>query len=76
MSIGIEMVGSESCVPCKEAMRILKSKGIEYSYYQIGKTNERLSELLDVLRAKGVRTVPAFFKDGEYIGSGLTALPV
>lgn len=70
----IEIYTRSTCGFCHRAKRLLASKGVEFTEYDIGREPERRAEMLD--RAPGRFTVPQIFIDGRHVGDsdGLHAL--
>lgn len=67
----IEVLGSSSCVPCQQSKELFKNNSVDFKYYDIADTSEQVKNLKLQMMANGVRSVPAFFKDGKYFGFGL-----
>lgn len=63
--------GKPSCGYCEKAKRLLSSKKIPHEYVDISKD----TLLQFKLKSSGIRTVPAIYLDGEYIG-GYTELVI
>ena len=62
----IEVYTSPLCGFCHAAKRLLDSKGVDYTEYNILSDPKLKPEMIE--RASGVRTVPQIFIDGIGIG--------
>lgn len=62
----ITIYTKQGCLPCREAKKLLQEKGIEFFEIDLGQP-----EVLEEFRAAHplIKTAPAIFEDGEYIGS-------
>ena len=54
------------CPFCQRAMALLKSKGVEFTNFDIGVQPELRDEM--ITKAGGASTVPQIFIDGQHIG--------
>ena len=61
----IEVYGKENCPQCDQMKRFLETKGLDYTYYMVGKDLSR-EELLDKCESP-VRMVPVVFKEGKHL---------
>jgi glutaredoxin 3 len=68
----IEIYGTEWCGFCKQAVALVKSKAIEYSYIDVDDTANL--RLLEERMGGKVRTVPQIFMDGQLVPGGYTGL--
>ncbi len=62
----IEIYTNPLCGYCHAAKRLLDSKGLEYSEYDVMYDSERKAEMIN--RSGGRRTVPQIFIDSVGIG--------
>lgn len=62
----IEIYSTQICGFCYAAKRLLKSKGANFTEFDINAHPEKRSEMLS--RANGKRTVPQIFIAGSHIG--------
>ena len=62
----VEIYTKAFCPYCSRAMRLLASKGVEPTEYNITMGGPRRAEMLE--RANGGSTVPQVFIDGKHIG--------
>ena len=62
----VEIYTKMFCGYCSRAKRLLESKDIEYTEYDITMDGEKKREMLD--RKPDARTVPQIFIDGRAIG--------
>lgn len=62
----VEVYATATCPYCRRARALLDKKGVGYALIDLGAHPERRAEM--VQRAKGRRTVPQIFIDGEGIG--------
>lgn len=62
----IEIYTRSTCGFCHSAKRLLESKGVTFSEYDIGREPERRAEMMQ--RAPGRYTVPQIFIDGRHVG--------
>lgn len=62
----VEIYTKAFCPYCSRAMRLLGSKGVEPTEYDITLGGPKRAEMID--RAHGRTTVPQVFIDGRHIG--------
>ena len=62
----IEIYITQTCGFCYAAMRLLKSKGPQFTEFDVNSKPEKRNEMLS--RANGKRTVPQIFISGSHIG--------
>ena len=62
----VEIYTKMFCGYCARAKRLLESKNVEYTEYDISMDGEKKREMLD--RRPQARTVPQVFIDGQAIG--------
>ena len=62
----VEIYSKLSCGFCHRAKQLLKSKGVEFTEYDITLGGEKRAEMLE--RKPGARTVPQIFIGGEALG--------
>lgn len=68
----VDIYGTASCVYCKLAVSLCESNSIEYSYVDVGNT-DNLHSLTERLGVRP-RTVPQIFLNGAHIPNGFTGL--
>jgi glutaredoxin len=61
-----KVYGKEWCVYCDRAKTLLKSKNLDYVYYDIEKDDDARNWSLE--RSEGQKTVPIIFNNDNYIG--------
>ena len=68
------LYGKESCIYCKEAVQMLKTRNKNYKYVEI-KNDKQLETLYNIIDKKtnNYRYFPIIFKNGKFIG-GYTEL--
>ena len=68
------LYGKESCIYCKEAIQLLKTRNKNYKYVEIknDKQQETLYNIIDK-KTNNYRYFPIIFKNGKFIG-GYTEL--
>jgi glutaredoxin 3 len=66
MSARVEIYTSEFCPYCHRAKRLLASKGIDFTEYDVTMDSLKRAEMTE--RANGRRTVPQVFINGEGVG--------
>ena len=64
--VKVEIYTKPGCPYCFRAMHILKSKGVEYTEYDIIADPAKEEEMLE--RSNGMRTIPEIFINGKHIG--------
>lgn len=62
----VEIYTSSFCGFCVAAKRLLKSKGVEFSEYNVGRDAEKRQEMMS--RAHGGHTVPQIFIADNHVG--------
>lgn len=62
----IEIYTKEDCPFCHKAKELLREKGQEFTEFDVEKDPQKLKEMLE--RARGRKTVPEIFIDGELVG--------
>lgn len=62
----IEIYTSQLCGFCFAAKRLLSSKGVSFSEFDVGRNPELRREMMQ--RANGRHTVPQIFIGGEHVG--------
>ncbi|MCC7320056.1 MAG: glutaredoxin 3 [Rubellimicrobium sp.] len=62
----VEIYTRSWCGYCHAAKRLLTSKGVTFTEYDVEKAPDRLREMLE--RANGRRTVPQVFIGGRHVG--------
>lgn len=62
----IEIYTRSTCGFCHSAKRLLESKGVNFTEYDIGREPDRRAEMMR--RAPGRHTVPQIFIDGRHVG--------
>lgn len=68
----IEVLGKSSgCPACDTLKKELAQEGIEYTFYDAMARGEKRSiELKQDLMKRGVRSIPAVWRNGEFVGTG------
>ena len=66
----IQVYGKKNCPQCEQAKALLESKSLGYEYIDLGSNIEAMQEA----RAKGWRSVPQIFCNGEHVKGGLLEL--
>ena len=66
----IQVYGKKNCPQCEQAKALLESKSLGYEYIDLGSNIEAMQEA----RAKGWRSVPQIFYNGEHIQGGVAEL--
>ena len=61
----ITMYGTEGCMFCDLAIKVLDSKHIEYDYIDVAENPAALK----MFKQLNLKTVPQFFLDNEYLGT-------
>jgi len=62
----VEIYTSPFCGFCVAAKRLLKSKGVEFTEYNVGMNPDKRQEMMS--RANGGRTVPQIFVGDNHVG--------
>ena len=62
----VEIYSSMYCPFCHRAKRLLSTKGVEFKEIDVDRDSARRAEMVE--RAKGRRTVPQIFIDGQHVG--------
>lgn len=62
----IEIYTSQLCGFCFAAKRLLSSKGVSFSEFDVGRNPDLRREMMQ--RANGRHTVPQIFIGGEHVG--------
>jgi glutaredoxin 3 len=62
----VEIYTRSMCAFCYRAKKLLDSKGVAYTEYDIWAESGRKEEM--TTRAPGASTVPQIFVDGEHVG--------
>lgn len=62
----VEIYTSQLCGFCHAAKRLLSAKGVAFEETDVGRDPAAKSTMIQ--RAKGGRTVPQIFIDGEHVG--------
>jgi glutaredoxin 3 len=66
MTAKVEIYSSPFCGYCARAKRLLSSKGVEYTEYDVLAETDKRDEMVE--RAGGRSTVPQIFIDGAHVG--------
>lgn len=66
----VKVYGKKNCPQCEQAKALLESKSLRYEYIDLGSNIEAMQEA----RAKGWRSVPQIFYNGEHIHGGIAEL--
>ena len=66
----VKIYGKKNCPQCEQAKALLESKSLGYEYIDLSSNIEAMQEA----RAKGWRSVPQIFYNGEHIRGGVAAL--
>jgi glutaredoxin 3 len=66
MAANVEIYTWQMCPFCVRAKRLLDSKGVTYTEYQID--GDEIARAKMAERANGRRTVPQIFINGEHVG--------
>ena len=69
----IVMITQDNCKFCKKAGKLLTSKALDYTTINLSDTLDPNQDLKSFLRMSGIKTVPAIFIAGVYLG-GYTEL--
>jgi glutaredoxin 3 len=62
----IEVYSSDRCPYCVKAKALLDRKGVEYKEINVTEDDKARQALVE--KAKGLRTVPQIFIDGNHVG--------
>lgn len=62
----VEIYTSSTCGFCVAAKRLLKSKGVQFTEYNVGRDAAKRQEMMR--RANGGRTVPQIFIGDNHVG--------
>lgn len=62
----VEIYTSNTCGFCVAAKRLLKSKGVQFTEYNVGRDAAKRQEMMR--RANGGRTVPQIFIGDNHVG--------
>lgn len=67
----IEIIGKQDCKPCQELKMVLDMNSHPYTFYDATlRGNERAVELKVDMAGMGIRTIPAVWVDGVFVGAG------
>ena len=63
----VTIYGKTQCGSCEQAKAVLKSRGLEFTYYELDKdyTMADLMDVLDEIGMLGFRTFPLIIQDGK-----------
>ena len=62
----VEIYTGPVCIFCEWAKALLVKKGVPFKEIYIGDDQKKMEEMIK--KAKGLRTVPQIFIDGQHIG--------
>ena len=62
----VEIYTGPLCIFCDWAKALLEKKGVPFKEIYIGDDQNKMDEMIK--KAKGLRTVPQIFIDGQHIG--------
>ena len=62
----VEIYTGPLCIFCDWAKALLEKKGVPFKEIYIGDDQKKMEEMIK--KAKGLRTVPQIFIDGQHIG--------
>ena len=59
------MYGTEGCMFCDLAIKVLEAKGIDYAYVDVAEDKDAMK----LFKENNLKTVPQFFLDNDYLGT-------
>ena len=62
----IEIYSGDYCPYCVRAKSLLKSKGVDFTEYNVQRDMNRQAAMLE--RTGGMRTIPQIFINGKHVG--------
>lgn len=67
----IEILGKQDCQPCQELKMVLDMNGHDYNFYDATvRGDKRAVEMKVDMAGMGVRSIPAVWVDGQFVGAG------
>lgn len=57
MAVNIKIYGTEQCPYCKMAKEFLEEKGVNFRYFDVGKDEVALKEMIDKSKQMGVPVI-------------------